>query len=291
MLTGEKKGWICLDIDGTITSDILSIPKIVLDYLKELHEKNWQLVFVTGRTFSLAYAPLKEFNVPYYLIPQNGASTFKMPEKKLICKKYLQTKIFFDLEKLLKNTQHDFVLFGGYDQNENCYYRPNLLNSEIKEYFETELTQLASQIGCRWRAVDSFKGLQEEEFPYGKIYGERINLEKLQPIFEKVPAIKVHLVKDSVHPYYYILQIMKKGVDKGRAVLDLIGKNVLPKTIIAAGDDANDESLLEIADIKIAMPNSPKCLLDQASILAPSVKENGIIDALEIAILKAKDYE
>jgi Cof subfamily protein (haloacid dehalogenase superfamily) len=287
MLSTEKKGWICLDIDGTITDDILTIPKDVLNYLKELHKDNWELVFVTGRTFSLAYTPLKDFNVPYYLVPQNGASIFEMPEKKLISKKYLPIEIFYELEKFLVGTEHDFVLFGGYDQGESCYYRPHLLKREVREYFSRQLTKLA----CNWKAVDSFRGLEEEAFPYGKIYGEQSDLKKFLPVFEKIPSIKVHLVKDSVHPTFHIIQIMRKDVDKGRAILEIVDKNTLPKFIISAGNDYNDESMLQISDIKIAMPDSPKPLLDLATLISAPVEEMGIIAALKLATLKVKEYD
>lgn len=286
MSNKEKKGWICLDIDGTITDDILSIPKEVLNYLKSLHEDHWQLAFVTGRTFSLAQLPFRDFDVPYYLSVQNGASSFFMPGKKLLSKKYLPIETFFDLERYLKNTSFDFVLFGGYDQGENCYYRPTHLNREVREYFSRQLSKLA----CEWKAVDSFKGLEEKDFPYGKIYGEYDELKKLFPVFEKIPSIKVHLVKDAVNPTFHILQIMRKDVDKGKAVLELMGQDVLPKPIISAGNDQNDESLLGISDIRIAMPDSPQSLLEQATIIAPPVQDKGIIQALEIAIGKVKDY-
>lgn len=287
MHTREKKGWICLDIDGTITADILTIPPEVLNYLKELHKENWEIVFVTGRTFSLAYAPLKDFNLPYFLVPQNGASIFKMPEKNLISKKYLPIETFFELEQFLKGTEHDFVLFGGYDQGENCYYRQAMLKRETSDYFSNELTKLA----CNWKAVDSFKGLEEDAFPYGKIYGEKSYLKQLLPIFEKVPSIKVYLVKDSVHPTFHILQIMRKDVDKGRAVLEIVGENVMSKPIISAGNDYNDESMLQISNISIAMPDSPKKLLDIATLIASPVEEVGIINALKLAVMKVKEYD
>jgi len=37
-----SKGWICLDIDGTLTDEILSIPNAVLNTLKELHHNHWK---------------------------------------------------------------------------------------------------------------------------------------------------------------------------------------------------------------------------------------------------------
>lgn len=280
MFGSEKKGWICLDIDGTITDDILTIPNEILLYLEKLHHENWQLVFVTGRTFSLAYKPLFPLRANYYLIPQNGASCFEMPQKKMLFKKYLPIEVFYDLEKLIKGEGHDFVLFTGYDQGESVFYRPDFLNSETLHYIETKLKGLSGN----WKAVNSFHGLQVEALPYGKIYGLRQSLQKLAPILNKIPSIKVHLVQDSVNPYFSILQIMRKDVDKGKAVLEIMNKTALPNPIISAGNDNNDETLLQIADVKIAMSGSPRCLLDQATIIAPPVEKMGIISALELAI-------
>ncbi|MCH9632300.1 MAG: hypothetical protein S4CHLAM6_06320 [Chlamydiae bacterium] len=276
----EKKGWICLDIDGTITADILTIPEPVLDYLKELHHCGWQIVFVTGRTFSLAHAPLAELDIPYFLVPQNGASSFSMPSKKMLTKNYVSIEVFYELEKLIQGIQHDFVFFGGFDQGEEVFYRPERLMEKTKEYFENKLTSLAGS----WKTFDSLAELPFKEVPYGKIYGERESLYKILQVLKKVSSVKVHLVEDSVNPSFSILQIMKGDVDKGRAVLDIMGQESLPSPIISAGNDNNDESLLQIADVKIAMSGSPACLLDQATLVAPPVEEMGILSALELAV-------
>lgn len=281
----EKKGWICLDIDGTITADILTIPGPVLSYLKDLHYKGWQIVFVTGRTFSLACRPLASFDVPYFLVPQNGASSFAMPSKKMLSKSYLSVDVFYELEKLIQGLKHDFVFFGGYDQGEEIFYRPHLLMDETLNYFETQLTSLAGS----WKKYDYFTDLPYKEVPYGKIYGKKASLYKILQILKKVPSIHVHLVQDSVNPAFSILQIMKGGVDKGRAVLDIMGQTALPSPIVSAGNDNNDESLLQIADIKIAMSGSPACLLDQATLIAPPVEEMGIIPALELAVKQVEE--
>ncbi len=275
------KGWICLDIDGTITADILSIPNEVLAYLEGLAKRHWKLVFVTGRTFSLAAAPLKNFSAPFLLVPQNGASAFQMPEQKMLLKKYLSCATFINLEKKIHALGHDFVLFGGIDQNEPCFYRPSFLKKEVRDYFNQQLTRLA----CHWEVVDSFNDLPIQEIPYGKIYGKKEELQLLLPIFEKEPNLHAHLVIDSVNPQFSIIQIMRNDVNKGQAVLELMTSDVLPTPIISAGNDTNDESLLQIADVKIAMPDSPQALLDQATIVAPSVHKMGIIPALEEAFL------
>lgn len=278
-------GWICLDIDGTITEEIDRIPTEVLDYLAVRCQEGWKIVFVTGRIYSLAMSILEGLNFPYYVIPQNGASWFEMPKSKMIGKKYLSIETFFELEPLLESTGLDFVLITGVEDGDHCYYRPNHLSQETLDYFQNDL----SKYGGHWKPVDSFKSLPIDTLPYGKIYGPRDELNEIYPIFKKIPAIKTHLVVDSARPTHSIIQIMRADVDKGKAVLELISKSTLPKRIIAAGNDLNDHTLLEIADVRIAIENSPKELLEIADIIAPKPKQLGIIQALDIAIERAKD--
>lgn len=279
-----SKGWICLDIDGTLTDEILSIPNAVLNTLKELHQDHWKIVFVTGRLFTLANKVLETLGFPYHLVPQNGASWYEMPSKKRGGKRYLPLATFLELQPLLTNTSLDFLLVSGREEGDQCFYRPDHLTDETCQHFRDHL----SKYGGHWKAVSSFNELEVGEFPYGKIYGPKKELEELLPRLKKVSSIQTHLVQDSARKNYSIIQIMRHDVSKGSAVLELIGNNVLPTRIISAGNDLNDETLLDIADIKIVMPSAPKLLLDKADIIAPPVEECGIIPALKMAVKQAE---
>ncbi len=55
--------------------------------------------------------------------------------------------------------------------------------------------------------------------------------------------------------------------------------------VIAAGNDENDISMYDIANIKIAMEDSfSRDLLKKADIISKSAKSHGIIDALKRAM-------
>lgn len=280
----QAKGWIALDIDGTLTHDCHELPKKVVQYLEQLHDENWNIIFATGRMFSYGLSSLKNINFPYFYIPQNGSSWYLMPERKLGGKKYLKRDLFLKLLYHLEDSDLDLFLFAGIENQDQVFYREKKLNQEILQYVEKTLSKLSGT----WKNIDSFSSLNIDEFAYGKIYGTLAELEPIYQILEKVPSIKVHLVKDSVNPKYHIIQIMDKFVDKGTTVLELIGQTVLPRPIICAGNDLNDVSLLDIADIKIAMEGSPKELLDQATIIAP-LENLGILAAIQLGIEKVKD--
>jgi hydroxymethylpyrimidine pyrophosphatase-like HAD family hydrolase len=161
------------------------------------------------------------------------------------------------------------------------------LKEETLNYFKNEL----SHFGGIWKPVLSFNSLGVKAFPYAKVYGTKEELVAVQPLFSGFDFIKTYVVQDSVKPSHYILQVMRKDVDKGKAVLDIIKSEVLSRPIIAAGNDLNDETLLSIADIKIVMANSPQILLDQADLIAPPVERMGIIPALKQAIKQVQAYD
>ena len=100
----ESKGWIALDIDGTITLDKYSVPKPVVQYLRHLHEEGWNIAMATGRPFAFGSIALSEFDFPYIFLAQNGSIAIEMPSKKILFKK-LKMK---GLEPLRKKFTIDF---------------------------------------------------------------------------------------------------------------------------------------------------------------------------------------
>ena len=61
----KGKGWIALDIDGTITLDKYSVPDPVIAYLRELNSSGWKIALATGRAFCFAKIALEKFNFPF----------------------------------------------------------------------------------------------------------------------------------------------------------------------------------------------------------------------------------
>jgi len=178
-------------------------------------------------------------------------------------KRYLSLETFFELEPLLQNTSLDFLLVSGIENGDQCFYRPDHLAIETHEYFRDHLSKYAGN----WKAVSSFNQIEVKEFPYGKIYGFKEELEILLPKLQQHSSIQTHLVEDSARKNFFIIQIMRPDVNKGSAVLEILKNDTLSNPIISAGNDLNDETLLEIADIKIVMSGS-QALLDMADIIS-----------------------
>jgi hydroxymethylpyrimidine pyrophosphatase-like HAD family hydrolase len=150
------QGWIALDIDGTVAIGLNPIPDVTAAYLNKLQVNGWNLVFITGRTFSYASKALKSLegnhHIPYYLAVQNGADILSMPEGKIIDQRYLDRQAISQVESAYRGEEEDFLIYAGCKGGDFCFYRPKHFSPAYLEYFKT-LMQLAPE---PWRAVDSY---------------------------------------------------------------------------------------------------------------------------------------
>lgn len=273
------KGLITLDIDGTITTQLRTIPGPVISYLTELSKEGWQIAFITGRTFCYAYAPLKDVSFPYYLALQNGSDILEMPSKRLISRSYLDYKVVSSIDQAYAGEKEDFLLYAGYEKGDFCYYRPARYSERLYAYLE-KLKTLSVE---PWLALETFNFGENDLFSLAKCLGSQDEMKKIHPILNKIANIDVTMIRDPFSDYLYLNLITAKNATKGIALQKL--KDFLGCSLaIAAGDDMNDRSMLEAADISIVMQTAPQTLLEKAHIVAPPASEMGIIPGLKKAV-------
>lgn len=273
-------GWIALDIDGTITDETHHAPPQVVEFLHSLEKKGWELVFITGRTFSFGYSVVKNFDFHYYLAVQNGADILYMPSKDLVARHYLNDQVIPLLEEAYRGEKEDFLLYAGYEHGDFCYYRPYRFSPKLKQHLE-KLKTLSPE---PWKAVEDFDFEHGLSFPLAKCFGTKEAMQRVQKILSAHTNISATMIRDPLAEDLYIILVTAKQATKGDAL------NVIQSAlgdggpIIAAGDDLNDISMLDVADVKIVMASAPQQMHPMATILATHGKEHGIIDALKQAV-------
>lgn len=274
------KGIIALDIDGTTTDERHAVNKEVIDYLSVL-AKDWSIIFITGRTFLWGYSVLKFFPFHYVLAIQNGAILLEMPSRAILSKKYLSISILEEMEIICRDEPTDFVIYAGYEYDDVCYYRPQCFAPDLLEYLNKRTLFLKEN----WVCVSSFDELNIQAFPSIKCFGDFESAERIAKKMEDRLSLHAPLIHDPYAEDYYIVQATHQEVSKGFALIELQHSlGLKDKIIIAAGDDNNDRSMLEQADIKIAMATAPDDLLQMADIVAPPASEQGIIVGLKKAL-------
>ncbi len=79
-------------------------------------------------------------------------------------------------------------------------------------------------------------------------------------------AFQVARIRDPFVENYNLLLVTDKAVSKGLSMDELFKMRGRGGKVIAAGDDENDISLLQAADVKIAMSHAPECFCRAAPI-------------------------
>lgn len=279
------KGTIALDIDGTLT-DSDHLPPNVIAYLKSLAENGWRLIFITGRTFQSGYRTLNTLPFTYYFAVQNGAIILEMPSRRIVSKKYLDRSIFYEMEKICREEPSDFVIYSGYENQDQCYFRPQNFSPELMGYLNRRIKTYQET----WHPLKSFQDFPLESFPSIKCFGLYPSAKALSKKIEEGLGLHVPVIRDPFGTDYYVVQATHPKISKGEALKDLIALTGERGKVIAAGDDYNDVPMFIAADVRIVMATAPQDLLEQADIVAPPASEEGIIIALEAAVAYAGNH-
>ncbi len=274
------KGWIALDIDGTITLDKYTVPREVTAFLRGLSLDGWRIAMVTGRPFGFAARALSEFDFPYTFLAQNGSVALEMPQKKLLFKSYIEARSIHLVEKAYEGIDSDFIIYAGYEKGDFCYWRPNRLTAEDLAY----LNELQNRQKEKWEAVDRYEDMELDAFPLIKCFGHPSKMNVIASRLRSTGKFEVSQIKDPFTEGYDLLLVTDIRASKGASLSRIFEIKGRGNCVIAAGDDENDLSLLEVADIKIAMAHAPKSLQQVATFIAPPTIHCGIITALQIAI-------
>ncbi len=277
-----EKGWIALDIDGTVTDGTEPMSHATAWYLGQLQAQGWQLMFITGRTFSFAHRALKNLAFPYLLAVQNGSDIISMPESKVIDQRYLESDAVLRVENAYRGQEEDFLIYAGYEHGDFCYYRPKHFSPGFHEYLK-KIMALAPE---PWKALTSFHELEGKRFPLIKCLGPEEGMLLIEAKLRSIPGLEVVAIRDPFRPNLHLALVTDREATKGHALERAISKLGAGKKrgrIIAAGDDRNDLSMLAKADIRIVMGTAPDEVKKEADIIAMSSKEDGIIAALKEA--------
>ncbi len=278
-----SKGWIALDIDGTITLDKYSVPSAVTDFLRSLQRDGWNIAMATGRPLAFAQMALSEFDFPYTFLAQNGSLALEMPEKRLLFKSYISSTSIPLLEKAYEGIDSDFLIYAGFEKGDFCYWRPKHFSREDLHY----LSDLQKRQKEKWEELSQYQHLPIDAFPLVKCFGDEARVSCIANRLRSFGHFEVAKIRDPFAEGYQILLVTDQKASKGNALLKVLQLKGRGQRIIAAGDDENDISLLKVADVKIAMAHAPETLQQVATFIAPPTKDCGIIDALKIAVRNA----
>ncbi len=276
------KGLIAIDIDGTLTAVRDSLSQNVVDYLQQLRLEGWKLLFVTGRTLDWSCKLLDSLPFEYYLSVFNGAYTVECPAKKVVKKCFLSLERVFQVVNLIRDADVGIAFYGAPDrQNKSFLYR-----KYASHVLVNHLLARAKGVCETWGEVENVMDLPLDSFASMRLFCLPHIAKKLGALIEQTTKLHAPMMKDSYDDCFSVVQVTHAQVSKGHALQHVLAHcGEVPK-IIACGDDHNDISMLKKADVAVVMASAPGEVLSLADIIAPSAKDDGIIQGIKQAILR-----
>ncbi len=274
------KGVIAIDIDGTLTAvrDALSVS--VVEFLHSLVQEEWKLLFVTGRTVTWSLHLLHKLPFPYVLSAFNGAHTMLMPEGRLIDTSYLHTASLSPLMPIISTADVAAVIYPPPDTHTHSLFVKAHASTFLIHHLEKRFEALHES----WELSDSF--LTFEQCVAVRLFCLPEVAKTMSLDCEEALYVHAPVMKDSYDSRFSIVQITDAKASKGHAldtVCDFFGHEGV---VIACGDDHNDISMLEKADIRVVMATAPAEVLAYADCIARPASEDGLIDGLQRVLAK-----
>lgn len=261
---------VVLDIDGTLVNSSGKIGGRTKEALFEARNRGCTLVLASGRpTGGMAWIA-KELRLHEdggCIISFNGGEIFDCKNNKIVSRRVFSKKYVPWLYSLSK--EHGTVLLsypesGTEIDSDDPGYKYVKLESEINRIKVRHTGNFAEGIG-----YDPVKCI---------ITGDPERLPAIQEVIkEKEPHVFEAYRSES-----FFLEIMPKGVNKGKALEKLSEiTGIHREEIIAFGDSYNDAAMMEYAGIGVAMGNAKPEIKEMAGFVTASHDDDGIADALK----------
>lgn len=266
---------ICIDLDGTLLDHKRRVNPRTIEALQKVHQQGVHIVISTGRLYSDAEHFSNLIGVDSPIIASNGGIIRGTGERNSIYKNTFDEKLINSLFDLtIKYNQRlsvyttDTMYIGTFKIFKIIFFE-RIMNKGIKS---TKLRYIISQKHFH-RIINKKRDqvLKCEIFDY--------NLELLEKTREALKGIEGIEIVSSAD---FCIEITKKGVSKGHAVKLLAEHyNIKREAIMAIGDSENDLTMIEFANMGVAMGNASNLLKERANYITDTNDELGVVKAIE----------
>jgi Cof subfamily protein (haloacid dehalogenase superfamily) len=271
-MTGAAIKGIAFDLDGTVLNSSKKISERTLAAIHRALSLGIHIIPATGRQFFDIPQPVKDIQPPF-IIANNGAQVYKMPEENLELSRWHEKNAALSLLRELRNFKG--MIFGTYDKigvydNKGRGFEEGITGRKITDAWRNAylLADIASLIQAGKRFI-KFVMLFED-------------------MAERRRALDTFLPREDLYVTYFAddnIEIMPAGVNKGKALAFVAEKlGIDMKNVMALGDNDNDKEMILEAGLGVAMGNAADELKSAADEITLSCDEDGAALAIEKAL-------
>jgi Cof subfamily protein (haloacid dehalogenase superfamily) len=263
---------VTVDMDGTLLDDKSKISQRSLDVISRAQSQGIIFSICTGRFFENISILAKDYGIDCPLISLNGGKTALAPFGECITSYKMPLEsaqtTFRRLEEL---DAHYFVFGDGFvaiSHPGDMHHSQIDFGSRMEK--EANTSYFYGKEACKQgigRGIYKF---------YIHAKGDSRKLAHIRNNLLDIPDVNLTQSSSSN------IEIMPRGVDKGKGVRDLAGYFNIPlDEVMAIGDQDNDLSMLQAAGLSVAMGNATPEVKALADIITLSNAQDGAAEAIE----------
>lgn len=272
-----KKKAIFLDLDGTLLNDRKEITPGNRSAIEQALSAGHLIIITSGRPL-VSTAPQADalgLNRPgCYVIACNGSVFFDNAKKEVISSETLPLSV---VQAVFAEAEKRGIHIQTYDEAK-VLVEPRCATDNVKEY--------CRRIKMEWGIIDNIRNLNRE--PEKML---AIDFQRREPLDHFCEWISDHHgdILDTYYSNAHYVEIVKKGINKGEAILRMAELLGVPKEdTISAGDAQNDIFMIRSAHLGAAMANAdPEVKAAADYITQHDNNHDGIAEILEKYVLQA----
>lgn len=251
------------DIDGTlIPYDRQEISPAHKEALIELQKKGCKVAIASGRVTQGIEWFAKELRLAEFggfIISNNGAEIIDCQTRTILYRNPLTTQ---DVHKLYQESvnhqvhtmlmQEEYVVMTGYDEAVQCDH--DAVHMDF--IWPYDMSRYLDRVTLRMNFTKTPETLDALEQVFVQKYGDHLEI---------------------LRPQRKFLDVMRKDVDKGVAMMRLAQHLHIPlEAVVACGDGGNDLGMISKAGLGVAMADAFESVKAAAKVIAPTSREDGL---------------
>ena len=283
---------IASDMDGTLLDEKMGISATNATTIKTCQSMGIEFIVATGRARTESLSIVENAGLKTSFINLNGAMVYDI-DGKLVVEKAIPKNDVMMLTQLLKQEKFYFELVakdGAYSENKIARIQSIAdllvdLNRSLSFKQAVSIAGASNEV-MKINYVDDLTDL---------ITQDDVSIMKVIVFDHRGPAVlddlsqKVHQIGNLIttSSSSFNLEINQKEAQKGIALLDYAQqKHISPNEIMAVGDNLNDESMIRLAGLGVAMGNAVTPIKNIAQYVTTKNTEDGVAHAINHFILE-----
>lgn len=272
--SGDAKGIIALDLDGTLLNSKKELSDRNLQALHKAYEAGWEIVPTTGRFYNGMPEAIRQLPFVRYVITINGAEAADIKTGEVIYKAEMPWKKAVEIMEWLDDKD---VIYDCYMRNHGW------MTAAQKELIDevVESPHSRKMLHELRNPVDELKAfLKEEKHDVQKVQFFMRDVSGRPKIMKQLAAEFEGIVVSSALPQN--VEINEIHANKGEALMALADHLGLSREkTISFGDGLNDLPMIRDAGIGICMENGAPEVKAAADWIAPTCDEDGVAVGIE----------